>query len=93
MSIVVRFSPTNLTTEKYDATTAKMQEAGLQWPADGLEMHVCFGPDGDLRVSEIWDSREKFEAFGEKLMPLLADAGIEFSGEPEIYDVHNLDKR
>ena len=54
---------------------------------------MCFGSEGSLRVSEIWDSREQFEAFGEKLMPVLADAGVEFSGEPEIYEVHALEKR
>jgi hypothetical protein len=93
MSIVVRFSPANLTAEKYDATNEKFEEAGLEFPPDGMDYHVCFGTDGDLRVSEIWDSREQFEAFGERLMPLLADAGIEFSGEPEIFEVHNLEKR
>jgi hypothetical protein len=93
MSIVVRFSPANLTAEKYDATNKKFEEAGLEFPPDGMDYHVCFGTDGDLRVSEIWDSREQFEAFGERLMPLLADAGIEFSGEPEIFEVHNIEKR
>jgi hypothetical protein len=93
MSIVVRFSPDNLTAENYDASTQKLEEAGVEFPPEGLEMHVCFGSDGDLRVSEIWDSREQFEAFGEKLMPVLAEAGIEFSGEPEVYEVHNLEKR
>ena len=44
-------------------------------------------------VSEIWDSREHFEAFGEKLMPLLAEAGIEFSAEPDVFEVHNMVKR
>jgi hypothetical protein len=24
---------------------------------------------------------------------VLAEAGIEFSGEPEVYEVHNLEKR
>ena len=93
MSIVVRFVPTNLTAEQYDRSTQKLEEAGVQFPPEGLEMHVCFGSDGDLRVSEIWDSRERFEAFGEKLMPVLSEAGIEFSGEPEVYEVHNLEKR
>jgi hypothetical protein len=44
-------------------------------------------------VSEIWDSREQFEAWGEKLMPVLTEAGIEFSGPPEVFEVHNLEKR
>jgi len=93
MSIVVRFSPSNLTAEKYDASTSKLEQAGVEFPPEGLEMHVCFGSDGDLRVSEIWESREQYEAFGERLMPVLAEVGIEFSGEPEVYEVHNLEKR
>ena len=37
-------------------------------------------------MSEIWESREKFEAFGETLMPQLEAAGIQLAGEPEVYD-------
>ncbi len=93
MSIVVRFSPTALTSEKYDESLRRLEEGEGAFPPDGLDYHVCFGSEGSLRVSEIWDSREQLEAFGERLMPLLADAGIEFSGEPEIFEVHNLIKR
>ncbi len=92
MSIVVRFSPASLTTEKYDEATRRLEEAGV-FPPDGLDYHVCFGSDGNLRVSEIYDSREQFEAYGARLMPILADVGIEFSGEPEIFEVHNIRKR
>ena len=93
MSIVVRYQPANLTKEKYDESNSKLEEAGLEWPPDGLELHVCFGEDGSLMVSEIWDSREQFEAFGEKLMPVLKDTGIDFSGEPDVYEAHNVDRR
>ncbi|HSI98060.1 MAG TPA: hypothetical protein VK926_06825 [Gaiellaceae bacterium] len=93
MSIVARFSPTNLTSEKYDESLRRLEEAGL-WPnPDGLEYHVFFGSEGSLRVSEIWDSREQMDAFGEGLMPILADVGIEFSGPPEIFEVRNIVKR
>jgi hypothetical protein len=93
MSIVVRFSPASLTAEKYDETNQKLEEAGVEFPAEGLELHVCFGSEGNLVVSEIWDSREQFEAFGERLMPVLTEAGIEFSAEPEVFEVHNIIKR
>ena len=93
MSIVVRFTPTDLTTEKYDESTRRLEEAGVEFPPDGLDYHVCFGSEGNLRVSEIWDSREQFEAYGERLMPILAESGIELSGEPEILEVHNIIKR
>lgn len=92
MSIVVRFNPTSLTKEAYDKVSNQLQESG-NWPPDGLDYHVCFGSEGDLKVSEIWDSREQFQAFGEQLMPVLTEAGIEFSGEPEVFEVHNVEKR
>jgi len=91
MSIVVRFHPANLTAEKYDATNSKVEEAGF--PPEGLDYHVCFGSRGNLMVSEIWDSREQLEAWGEKLMPVLAEAGIEFSAEPDVFEVHAIVKR
>jgi hypothetical protein len=53
-------------------------------------MHVLFGSEGDLHVSEIWDSREQLEAFGATMMPILEEVGVEFAGPPEIFEVHNL---
>ena len=92
MSIVVRFKPTGLTTAKYDATVRQLEDAG-EFPADGCDFHICFGSDGDLRVSEVRDSREQLQAFGEVLMPVLAANGVELSGEPEIFEIHNTVKR
>ena len=87
MSIVVRFSPTALTSEKYHELVRRLEEAGV-WPPDRLDYHVCFGSEGSLLVSEVWDSREQFGAFGERLMPLLGDIGIGFDREPEVFEVH-----
>jgi hypothetical protein len=92
MSIVVRFGPQGNTTEQYNQVLRRLEESD-KWPPDGLDYHVAFGPSGDFRVSEIWDSREQWEAFGEYLMPLLSEAGIELSSEPEVFEVHNIVKR
>jgi hypothetical protein len=93
MSIVVRFSPTSMTAEQYDKSLEAMAKAKLVWPPPGLDYHVCFfGSDGYALVSQIWDTREQFEAFGEGLMPVLADAGIEFSGPPVIFEAHHIVK-
>jgi hypothetical protein len=90
MSIVVRFKPTGLKREQYDESVKRLEQAG-HWPdPDGMQLHVLFGDEDDLRVSEIWDSREQLQAFGDQLMPILTDIGIQFSGEPEIFEVHNL---
>ncbi|MEA2153040.1 MAG: hypothetical protein QOI18_1273 [Solirubrobacteraceae bacterium] len=91
MSILIRYTPASLTAEQYDETIRRLQANG-PWPPDGLEYHVCFGSEGNLRVSEIWDSREQLDAFGERLMPVLSDVGIQ-PGEPEVVGIHNIVRR
>jgi hypothetical protein len=91
VSVLIRFAPASLTVEQYDEAVRRIQENG-EWPPDGMEYHVCFGSDGNLRVSEIWDSQEQLDAFGERLMPVLSEIGIE-PGQPEILDVHNIVRR
>jgi hypothetical protein len=39
-----------------------------------------------------WDSREQWERFGERLMPVLADVGIQ-PGEPDVFEVQNIVRR
>ena len=91
-SIFVRFTPTSdVTTEQYDESIRRLEKSG-DWLPEGLEYHVAFKSDGKFRVNEIWDSREQFEAFGERLMPVLKDVGIE-PGEPELLETHNVIKR
>jgi hypothetical protein len=91
MSVLIRFAPASLSAEQYDESIRRLEEGG-DFPPDGLDFHVCFGPAGSLRVSEIWDSKEQLEAFGERLMPVLAEVGIE-PGEPEITEIHNIIRR
>ncbi len=93
MSILVRFvGAPSMTQQVYDETLPRVEASG-QFPPDGLEYHVAFSADGAFRVSEIWDSLEQFQAFGERLMPILTEGGVELAGEPEIIEVHNIVKR
>jgi hypothetical protein len=39
-------------------------------------------------VSEVWESEERFRAFGDTLMPKVEQIGVQLSGEPEVFDVH-----
>ena len=84
--------PAGGTNEQYDEILRRVEESEY-WPPDGLEFHVAFGPPDNLYVSEVWDSREQMEAFGEYLVPLLQEAGVPLEGEPEIFEVHNIFKR
>ena len=91
MSVLVRFAPNSLTAEQYDAVVARLREEGIH-PADGLDYEVCFGSGDKMRVSLVWDTQEHLEAFAAKLMPILAEVGVD-PGEPEVFPVHNIIKR
>ena len=87
MSILIRFPPSGVTKQQYESVRNALTESG-DWPAEGCQLHVSFGDEEDIRVSEVWESQEQLDAFGEKLRPQLEEAGIELSGDPEIFEVH-----
>ncbi len=89
MSIVVRHQVVDLTREQYDEVTRRMGDA---WPPAGLQLHVLFGTDGDLKVSEIWDSEQQFRSFVETLMPAIQEVGVRVAGEPQIFEVRELEQ-
>jgi len=89
--LLIRFAPPSLTAEQYDSVVRRLEEEGVT-PADGLDYEVCFGSGDQMKVSLIWDSQEHFEAFAARLMPILAEVGVE-PGEPEAFEVHNIIKR
>ena len=91
MPVLIRYAPPGLTQARYEQVGESLQAQG-QWPPDGLILHVGFGPEGAMRVSEVWESREKLEAFQEHLMPILQEAGVDAeSVEPEMFDVHGIE--
>jgi hypothetical protein len=76
--VLARFTGApSVTPEKYDESIKRLKATESQWPPDGLAYHVAFKSGGSFRVSEIWDSREQFDTFGKRLMPILTDVGIE----------------
>ena len=70
VSIVVRFPTSNMTKDQYESVHDALEKSG-NWPAPGLVLHVCFGGEHDLRVSEIWDRgsswRRSAKSFGRNL--------------------------
>jgi hypothetical protein len=76
-----------VTKQQYDSVRSTLEQSG-DWPADGCQFHVAFGGENDIRVSEVWESREKLDAFGEILRPKLDEGGIQLSGEPEVFEAH-----
>ena len=91
MSVLIRFAPPSLTAEQYDAVVRRLTEEGVH-PPDGLDYEVCFGSGDKMKVSLVWDTQEQMDVFGARLMPILAEFGID-PGEPEVVEVHNIIKR
>ena len=91
MSIVVRFAPDSAPHRPVRRGLRRLEADG-PLPPDGQDYHVAFIIDGKLRVSEIWDSQEQFEALGQRLMPILEQVGID-PGQPVIHEIHNVIKR
>ncbi len=90
MAILLRFAPQGMDAATYDEIIRRLDQAGVGAP-EGRLYHVCFGNENNLRVSDIWDSRESFEEFGKTLMPVLQEVGLD-PGQPEILEVHNIIK-
>ena len=80
-----------MTRQQYDEVTRRKQGAGA-CPPDGPQLHVLFGTEGDLKVSEIWESEEQCRAFGEQMRPVLDEVGVQIGGDPEVFEVHELEQ-
>jgi hypothetical protein len=88
MAFVMRVAPQGLTADKYDEVIKKLDAAGESAPAGRL-FHVCFGDKENLRVSDIWDTRENFDRFFAIVGTIMQDLGVPQS-EPEFIEVHNM---
>ena len=88
MSFVLKFTPAGMTAAKYDEVIKKLNAAGAGAPK-GRSYHVCYGNATAVQVTDIWDSMEEFDAFGQTLIPILQSLGID-PGQPEVTEVHNI---
>jgi hypothetical protein len=90
MAILIRYAPSSLTREQYDKVNEILQENGPEGPPAPLQLHVMFGEEPDLRVSEIWESERAWQqAWDGGLKAALSAAGIELP-EPERFPVHEV---
>jgi hypothetical protein len=94
MPVVAVFEVPGLTEEKYEQSVRGVtggkdrMESPADWPVEGLLAHIAGQSKSGFRVVDVWESEEAFARFGETLMPILQDLGIE--GEPEVYSAHTF---
>jgi hypothetical protein len=90
MSFVLKFTPADFTAAKYSEVIKQLNAAGAGAPK-GRSYHVCYGDPKGLQVTDIWDSMENFQAFGQTLVPIMQSLGVD-PGQPDIQQVHNIIK-
>lgn len=78
------------TREKYDEALKKLDAAGAGSPK-GRSNHFALESDGSIQVFDVWDSQEDFDAFGETLVPILAELDVHL-GPPMVASVYNTIK-
>ncbi|MBX7083940.1 MAG: hypothetical protein K1X88_32330 [Nannocystaceae bacterium] len=88
MAMLVRFEPTNMDAKAYAEVLRRLESRGMGTPPGRIH-HASYGDADALHVVDIWDTPENFGRFGEQLMPILAELGVQL-GAPIIRALHNV---
>jgi hypothetical protein len=76
VAIIALFEVEGSTAAKYDEVIRRLEAAGQGRPAGRL-YHCAFEEPGGLHVFDVCDSQADFDRFGETLMPILGELGID----------------
>jgi hypothetical protein len=83
-----------VTQEQYEESVRRLTggkdrlESPADWPVEGLLSHTAGPAETGFRVVDVWESEEAFGRFGEHLMPILQEMGVQ--GQPEVYPAHTF---
>ena len=88
MSFVLHFKPSGFSLATYQEAVKQLEAAGAGSPK-GRSYHVCYGDSKSVQVTDVWDSMEDFQAFGQTLVPIMTALGAD-PGQPEIQEVKNI---
>jgi hypothetical protein len=92
VAVVAVFQSPSFTQERYEESVRRLTDGKTQmdspadWPVEGLLAHIAGQAPSGFRVVDVWESEEAFGRFGESLLPILQEIGVE--GEPEVYPAH-----
>jgi hypothetical protein len=93
MAVVAVFQGPTLTQQQYEQSINRLtggkknrMESPTDWPVEGLLAHIAGPGQGGFRVVDVWDSEDSFRRFGDQLMPILRELGIDV--QPDIYPAY-----
>jgi hypothetical protein len=91
--VVVVHQGATLTQERYEETVRRLSgksrmESASDWPVEGLLVHSAGQGTSGFRVVDVWESEDAFRRFGETLIPILQEVGV--NEQPEIYPTHTF---
>ncbi len=89
MAIVVKFSVSGMSLDKYETVLARLEAAGAGAPPGRLH-HVSYGARDNVQVIDVFDSKQSLEAFGKTLVPILEQLAIK--AQPEVHDAFRIIK-
>jgi hypothetical protein len=95
MAIGAYFRFEGATLDQYDEACRRLNNgqpmrALSDWPGGGCLEHSAWAEEsGGLHVFDVWESPQAFQAFGEKLMPVMSEVGIA-PAEPHLVELHNF---
>jgi hypothetical protein len=87
MAYAYHFNPQSMNATQYTECIARLEAAGAGKPP-GRRYHVAYGLPDHIQVLDVWESAEDFERFGQTLVPILSELGVD-PGAPEIEEIVN----
>jgi hypothetical protein len=89
MAIVMQLHWPEATVELYEEVRAR-----ADWEGDrpqGGQVHIVGWADDGMRITDIWDSAEDFQAFFEaRVLPVVQDAGMTTEPDVKIFELHGV---
>jgi hypothetical protein len=95
MAIIAVFDIPGMTQAQYEEGTNKVNKgrglvkASSDWPVPGLIAHIAGPGPAGWHVTDVWDSEESFNQFGEIILPILRDLGFG-DVQPKVFPAFNV---
>jgi hypothetical protein len=88
MAIGIYFAPAAMSADAYDECLTRLRKAGAAHPP-GRMYHSSFGTPDKLMVFDVWTTQAAFDRFGQTLMPILQEIGID-PGAPQVMPIRKI---